>query len=102
MALAGRAGIGGDIRHEQGLSTLALRGFAGTRRTFSYRPSASPAIGSARGLEDAVLGEMGHDRVEVVLVKRHERLGRFRGVTVSSSHAAPSEGTVALRRWLQR
>ena len=32
----------------------------------------TPAIGSARGLEDAVLGEVGHDRVEVVLVERHE------------------------------
>jgi hypothetical protein len=31
---------------------------------------------------------VGHDRVKVVLVKRRERLGRFRVVTVSSNHGS--------------
>jgi hypothetical protein len=114
--LRAKAGIGGDFRREQGLSTLALRGFAGmggevpatsrgkcagcvvalaenqpelngTRRSTRGEGSApehevaashllptdeaaTPAIGSTRDLEDAVLGEVGHDRVEVVLVER--------------------------------
>jgi hypothetical protein len=34
--------------------------------------AATPTIGSARGIEDRVLGEVGPDRVEVVLVERHE------------------------------
>jgi hypothetical protein len=31
---------------------------------------------------------VGHDRVKVVLVKRRERLGRFRVDTVSSNHGS--------------
>src|SRR5439155_20615070 len=39
--LPSRAAIGGDYRHEQGLSTLMLRGFPGAAGTFRRPPAGS-------------------------------------------------------------
>jgi hypothetical protein len=41
--------------------------------------SAAPALGSARGLEDALLREVRHDRVEVVVVESVQDLAKHRG-----------------------
>ena len=56
------------------------------RRTSSLPTKRQPQRSGPRGVSKT--HEVGHDRVEVVLVERHERLGRFRVVTVSSDHGS--------------
>jgi hypothetical protein len=52
--------------------------------------SASPGLGPARGLEDAVVREAGHDRVNVMAVVSVEQALEHVELHVIRSHAATS------------
>src|SRR4051795_10477927 len=54
---------------------LEARGQPSAHLALADEPPA-PRVGAARGLEHAVLGEVGHDRVEVVTVEGLQHLGQ--------------------------